>query len=346
MGGQVKMGHTTSNLQVGIVGCGLIGRKRAVALNALEGARLTWCADIDERRANDVASIPRSRAEVTSDWASLVEKSDVDVVFVSATNELLSVITEAAVRAGKHVLVEKPGAIRAEEASRLAALAESKGVFVRVGFNHRFHPALQKAMGLVSSGAVGDLMFIRGRYGHGGRVGYDREWRADPRRSGGGELIDQGVHLIDLARWFLGELTEVDGHAATYFWDMPVDDNAFLNLRTATGQTAFMHVSCTEWKNLFSFEIYGRTGKLHVEGLGGSYGVERLAFYKMLPEMGPPETTMWEYPRGDESWALEVRELLEDVRLDRPPRPGLTDAAKALGIVETIYRRSGYDHHS
>ena len=105
-------------------------------------------------------------------------------------------------------------------------------------------------------------------------LGYASEWRAQPQRSGGGELIDQGVHLIDLARWFLGEFVEVDGFAHTYFWDMPVDDNGFMLLKTATKQVAFLHVSCTEWKNTFSWELYGRDGKLQVDGLGGSYGVE------------------------------------------------------------------------
>jgi predicted dehydrogenase len=194
----------------------------------------------------------------------------------------------------------------------------------------------------VDAGAVGDLMFVRGRYGHGGRVGYDKEWRANPALSGGGELIDQGVHLIDISRWFLGDFLSVEGSAHTYFWDMPVDDNAFMLLRTGTGRTAFLHVSCTEWKNLFSLEIYGRDGKLHVEGLGGSYGVERLTFYRMLPEMGPPETTAWEYPRGDRSWAIEFAEFLEDIRAGRPPSAGLADARAALSAVQTIYEQSGY----
>jgi predicted dehydrogenase len=185
-------------------------------------------------------------------------------------------------------------------------------------------------------------MFLRGRYGHGGRKGYDREWRADPRLSGGGELIDQGVHLIDLAGWFLGDFSTVEGHAATCFWDMKVDDNAFLSLRTAAGQTAWLHASCTEWKNLFSLEIYGRDGKIAVEGLGGSYGTERLTFYRMLPAMGPPETTSWEYPGNDESWALETQAFIEDVRLGREPQPGLNEAIRTLEIVEQIYRKSGY----
>ena len=125
---------------------------------------------------------------------------------------------------------------------------------------------------------------------------------------------------------------------------MPVDDNAFLLLKTAQKQVAFLHASCTEWKNMFSFELYGREGKLQVDGLGGSYGVERLTYYKMLPEMGPPETTSWEYPMGDNSWDVEMAEFLEDIRLGRPPACGLADAAAALDVVDNIYRRSGYDH--
>ena len=183
-------------------------------------------------------------------------------------------------------------------------------------------------------------MFIRGRYGHGGRVGYDREWRADPAISGGGELLDQGVHLIDLARWFLGEFTRVEGHAGTYYWDMPVDDNGFVSLRTATNQTAWLHASCTEWKNMFSFEIYGRDGKLQIDGLGGSYGVERLSYYRMKPEMGPPETTIWEYPGEDTSWKLELSTFLESIADGVPRGPGIGDALAALEIVETIYQSS------
>jgi predicted dehydrogenase len=186
-------------------------------------------------------------------------------------------------------------------------------------------------------------MVLRGRYGHGGRVGYEQEWRADPKRSGGGELIDQGVHLIDLARWFLGEITTVDGFACTYFWPMPVDDNAFMTLRSSGGQTAFLHVSCTEWKNMFSLEIYGKEGKLQIDGLGGSYGVEKLTWYRMLPEMGPPETTVWEFPEPDRSWTIEFAEFMEDIAHGREPSASLAAARAALAVVHEIYRGSDYD---
>jgi predicted dehydrogenase len=323
-------------LRVGIVGCGVVGRKRAAML---EGATLVACADLQPDPAAALARTTETAA-VESDWRRLVARPDVDVVVVATTNDALAPIALAAVNAGKHVLVEKPAARAAAELERLMAAARRTGALVRVGFNHRYHPALLKARELVIAGAIGPLMMLRGRYGHGGRLGYEREWRAKPEISGGGELIDQGVHLIDLARWFLGDFADVRGFAATYFWDMPVDDNAFLLLRTADGRAATLHVSCTEWKNLFSLEIYGRTGKLQIDGLGGSYGLERLVLYEMKPEMGPPFATTWEYPEPDRSWAVEFAEFAEDIRLGRQPSAGLAAAHAALLIVEDIYRQS------
>jgi predicted dehydrogenase len=324
---------------VALVGCGLIGRKRA---SSIVDAQLVACADTFPERAQDVArTVPGAVA--VSRWEDAVFRADVDIVIVATTNDALAPLSLAAVDAGKHVLVEKPAARTTAELDRVIEAARRQNRHVRVGFNHRYHPAMQEARALIDSGALGPLMFIRGRYGHGGRLGYEREWRADPAKSGGGELMDQGVHLIDLASWFLGPFTEVNGVAATYFWDMPVDDNAFLTLRTAGGHTAFLHVSCTEWKNLFSLEIYGRDGKIAIDGLGGSYGVERLAHYRMLPEMGPPDTAIREYPRGDRSWALELKEFIDDIRLDREPSAGLSAARAALDVVERVYRRSGYD---
>src|SRR5262249_55544410 len=150
------------------------------------------------------------------------------VVMIATVNASLAPLALQAVQHGKHVLVEKPAAIRVKELEQLEALAQKQGALVRVGYNHRYHPACLKALEIFRTGALGPILFVRGRYGQGGRVGYDKEWRADPKLSGGGELIDQGVHLIDLAGLFLGEFTQVDGHVATYFWKMPVDDNAFL----------------------------------------------------------------------------------------------------------------------
>src|SRR5712672_630355 len=321
-----------------IVGCGLIGRRRASSLPA---GSLKQVFDVERDRALEVARIyPDCIA--ANNLEELLHSESVRAVIVSTANNALAPITLAAVRAGKHVLVEKPGAIASKELAEIESAAAVTGSLVRIGYNHRFHPAFFKIRELMRTEALGEIMFVRARYGHGGRVGYEREWRADPKLSGGGELIDQGVHLIDLARWFLGEFTRVDGFAHTYFWPMPVDDNAFLLLRTAGGQTASLHVSCTEWKNLFSFEIYGRRAKLHIEGLGGSYGIERLTFYKMLPQMGLPETTAWDFPGSAGSWRLEMEAVEQDIREKRNPNPGLAEALATLKIVETIYSQSGY----
>lgn len=319
--------------RIALIGCGRVGQKR---LQLLPPGSVTVACDLELARARALAArSPGCRATDSVD--ETLRSPEVDVVCLATVNAALAPLALQAVRQGKHVLVEKPGAVRVREIDELEAAARERGVLVRVGYNHRYHPACLKMVELVGAGVLGPMMFLRGRYGQGGRVGYEKEWRADPKQSGGGELIDQGVHLIDLAGLFLGEFTEVTGHAATYFWKMPVDDNAFLSLRTAEGKTAWLHASCTEWKNLFSLELYGRDGKLHWEGLGGSYGVERLAWYRMLPQMGPPETTIFEYPRGDESWEIEMREFFEDIRLKRMPVPGLKEARAALVVVERIY---------
>ena len=327
-------------MNVGIIGCGLIGKKRA---DALGRARLVACVDRELGRARSLAT--KSEARADTDWRSIVEDPAIDIVVIATAHDTLAEITLAAVRAGKHVLVEKPAARSASELEPVAAEVERRGAIVRVGFNHRYHRAFRKARELVDSGVLGPLMFVRARYGHGGRVGYEREWRSNAPISGGGELIDQGMHLIDLARWFLGDFARVSGTAKTYFWNQNVDDNAFLMLETAQQQVAWLHASSTEWKNTFSMEIYGRDGKLHVDGLGGSYGVERLTWYRMLPEMGPPETTSWEYPMADDSWAAELEALYADIEARRPARPGIPDALAALRVVRTIYEESGHAHH-
>ena len=321
------------SLRVALIGCGLIGQKRL--LNLPPGC-VTVACDLNLDRAKKLAA-QSPGCLATDSVAQAVSSPDVDVVMVATLNASLAPIAGQAIKAGKHVLVEKPAAVSVAEVKKMEALAKKHQVLVRVGYNHRYHPAGLKALEIFRSGALGPIMFVRGRYGQGGRVGYEKEWRADPKLSGGGELIDQGVHLIDLAGIFLGEFTTIEGHAATYFWKMPVDDNAFISLRNKSGHTAWLQVSCTEWKNLFSLEIYGQNAKLHWEGLGGSYGLERLAFYKMQPQMGPPETTIYEYPRGDESWKIEMAEFFEDIRLRRTPVPGLKEAKAALAVVEKIY---------
>lgn len=319
-----------------IIGCGLIGAKRA---RALLGTRLVCVCDQNLNAAQRLAALYPG-CEIESTWQAAVVRSDVSIVIVATTNDALTEIALEAVKHGKHVLLEKPAARSTTELKPLLEAAQHAGVTVKVGFNHRFHPGFQKARALVDEHAIGDLLYIRARYGHGGRLGYEQEWRAKREIAGGGEMLDQGVHLIDLARWFLGDFAHVDGMVSTFFWNMEVEDNGFAFLRTAQGQIAWLHASCTEWKNLFSFEIFGRDGKLQIEGLGGSYGIERLSFYRMLPQMGPPETSMWEYPGEDRSWHLEFEHFLTSIQTKQTPSGSLHDALAALDIVEQLYTKS------
>ena len=325
-------------MRFALVGCGGAGRKRAASLGG--GHSLTIVCDADPSRA---ASLAAGRggteaAEVVPDWRVAVASSGADAVLVATPHHLLAPVAAAAMRAGKPVLVEKPAARSLAEAEELGRLAERCGVVLRVGLNHRYHPAIGKARQLLAEGAIGPPMLVRGRYGHGGRPGYESEWRAVPEIAGGGELVDQGMHLIDLSRWFLGELRTSGSFTRSLFWKMPVEDNAFLFLETASGRAAWLHVSWTEWKNLFSLEVFGRQGKLEVEGLGRSYGPERLTLHRMEPEMGAPETTSWDFPDEDRSWDLELADFVESAA----GRPGagatIDDAIAAWKVVDAAYR--------
>jgi predicted dehydrogenase len=323
-------------LNIGIVGAGLIGHKRAAGLG---GHRLVACADISLERARSLA-VQYPDCVASNNPGEVIKRDDVEVVVVATTHDALAATALQAIDAGKHVLVEKPGARRAQELQPVLAAAEHRRIIAKVGFNHRFHPALQRAHAIFNADGIGTLMYIRGRYGHGGRPGYEHEWRANPQVSGGGELLDQGTHLIDLARWFAGDFSETTGYLSSYFWQMPVEDNAFVVLRTAVGQTAWLHASWTEWKNLFSFEVFGTHGKLQVDGLGGSYGTERLTHYRMLPELGPPETTIWEFPAPDRSWKIEFAHFAACIESGEHPSGDLNDAYAALNIIDELYAQN------
>lgn len=321
-------------MRLTIIGCGLIGSKRAAAAAGHEIVAV--CDPNAERRAR---LAQQTGARAIGDWREAVA-IDADAVMIATPHDQLAQIALAAVEAGRHVLVEKPAGRRPAEIAPIVAAAKQHKRIVKVGFNHRFHPAIACAKALADEGSIGPLLFIRGRYGHGGRIGYEREWRFEPEISGGGELIDQGSHLIDLSRWFLGELTLAYGNAPTYFWPGRVDDNCFLALTGEEKRMAWLHASWTEWKNLFAFEIMGRDGKLTIDGLGGSYGTERLTLHRMLPQMGPPETTIWEYPFPDRSFADEFENFVAAVEGRAQPIGDINDAYANLAIVQAVYDRA------
>jgi predicted dehydrogenase len=332
-----------AELRVGIVGAGLIGGKRAAAMAAadgLPGGKLIAVADISLERAEKLAS--QYGAHSTQNWEELVHRKDLDAVIVATSNNAIPPCAAAALRAGKHVLVEKPAGRHPDDVREQVKAAKETGRVLGVGFNHRFHPAFQKAKAIIDTGKFGPLMYIRARYGHGGRIGYDKEWRADAAIAGGGELLDQGVHLIDLCRFTGGEFDLSWGESGTYFWNMPVEDNGFMFLKSPDKKSsAFLHASCTEWKNLFDFEIFLRDAKIEIYGLGRSYGVEELRLYKMKPEMGPPDFESESFPGEDHSWQLEFNAFQKEIRGEKTHLGSIQDALKAVEIVHGVYKLSG-----
>ena len=240
-------------LRIGIVGAGRMGRIRSLSARAHPQSEVVGVVDSIVEHARSLAA--DIGCPVETDWQKLVAREDVDAIVVATPHKYLAPITAAALRAGKYVFCEKPGGRNAAEAEVVLRAAygsshptDSESRFsyqnntqLTVGFTLRHYPAIVHARELVAKGAIGELMYLRARYGHGGRPDYNLEWRGDLEMAGGGELLDQGVHLIDLSRWFLGEFEQVFGSIGTYFWGFSHDrstrnleDNAFLSLRTET----------------------------------------------------------------------------------------------------------------
>ena len=331
-----------SGLRVAIIGCGLIGAKRAGALAPED--ELLACYDLNRQAAESLSEQYGGKA-----CASLEElfATGPEVVVVATVHDRLAELAEQALRARAHVLVEKPAGVSTAQIDGLIERQHASGRLVKAGFNHRFHPGIARAAEEVHSGRHGELMHLRARYGHGGRLGYDREWRADPARSGGGELIDQGMHLLDLTHWLAGPLALHSALLRTHFWDTPVEDNAALILGNAQSRTdpwAMLHVSWTEWKNLFSLEIYCRAAKIQVDGLVRSYGPQRLTIYRMGPELGPPKVQEISYPNEDRSWELEWASFTAAIAAadERLLNGDLSDARYAWAQVEAAYAAGPY----
>lgn len=323
-------------MNVGVVGCGLIGNRRARMARA-GGDSVLLVADLDAGRARETAAA--LDCAWTNDWRALTADPRIEAVTVSTVNKSLLPVTLAALAAGKHVLCEKPLGRRAAEARQMVDAARAAGRVLKVGFNHRYHPALWRAHELAEAGTIGPLISVRAAYGHGGRPGYDQEWRADPELAGGGELLDQGVHIVDLCRWFLGEFVQVGGMVSAGYWQVaPLEDNGFALLRAANGATATLHTSWTQWKNLFRFEVFGRDGYLIVDGLGGSYGLETLTLGRRRPESGPPEEERWTFPGEDESWMKEWAEFRAAISEGRSPLGSGEDGLAAARVIDAIYQ--------
>ncbi|MBI3010376.1 MAG: Gfo/Idh/MocA family oxidoreductase, partial [Candidatus Omnitrophica bacterium] len=209
-----------------------------------------------------------------------------------------------------------------------------------VGFNHRHHPAILKAKSWLDAGKLGEPLFVRSRYGICGRPGFEKEWRADPGLASGGQLMEQGIHAVDLARLFLGDFRQVIGFVETLYWKTePLEDNGFVLLRTEKGKLASIHASLTQWRNIFSFEVFGKEGYAVIEGLGGSYGTERVCFGRREFDAPFAEETI-EFRGADSSWKSEWEEFISALKEGRQPQGNVIDGAQAMRVILAAYEAS------
>lgn len=335
-------------MRVGIIGAGLQGRRRAQALKK-SGDDLVVVSAAHLERAKLLAD--EMGCEATDKWEEVANAEDVEVVLVCTPPHLHEPMCAQAIKNGKHVLCEKPLTRTPDGAQRIVNASQAKNVKLKCGFNYRHHPSILQARRWLDSGIIGELSFIRCRHGIGGRPGYEKEWRMNPEISGGGQLMDQGMHVIDLSRWFMGEFSEVFGFVQTYFW-IPnselgtwnieprittVEDNAFALLRTTKGQVASLHVSWTQWNNLFSFELFGKDGYIVVEGLGGNYGTEQAVLGRRA-FLEPFREELIEFRGEDRSWVEEWKEFVAAIKEDREPLGNGNDGLKAVRLAYAVYR--------
>lgn len=325
-------------MNVAIIGAGLIGTKRAEVIYNLKKDKLVSVFDINTRKSEEL--VKKFGGKVVKSKNDIFQDKSIDTVIIATWNNVLAELCLEAIKNNKNVLCEKPLGINYAEAKKIYLAAKKKNVTLKAGFNHRFHGSVWKARQLVKSGAIGELMYMRAVYGHGGRKGYDLEWRRNKKFSGGGELLEKGVHLLDLFRWFMGEFKEGVAFCENMFWDRnKLEDNAFCTLRTKDGKVAQMQVSITQWKNKFNIDIFGKKGYVSVEGKGGSYGQERLVIGRRK-ELGTRPIEEEILYNRDVSWEEEWKNFRAAVAKKIDPIGNGYDGMMANKLVGGLYNSS------
>jgi len=285
------------------------------------------------------------------DYKNAIDAACPQIVFVCSPNRYSPDICVYALEKGSHVFCEKPPGRNLEDIARILEAEQAHpGLKVMFGFNHRHHPAILEAKAIVDAGRMGRLMWLRGIYGKSGGTGrdFEKSWRNDPAISGGGILLDQGIHMLDLFRFFCGDFDEIQGMLTTSYWRIPVEDNAFVLLRNGKGQMAQLHSSATLWKHTFRLELGLEGGYLTAQGLlskSGSYGREMLIIGRKPRgeegvALGNPREEIVYFDR-DLSWELQVKELIHCIQEDLPVRDSSTlDAFRVMEIIDTVYREA------
>lgn len=327
---------------IALIGAGGMASHWAEAIKKTAGIKLKAVVDVRRSRAEILASRFKN-CEAKTDWRIVIKSPHIHAVIVAVPHYLLAKISRAALLAGKHVLSEKPAALNIQELRAVLTAAKKSRRTYMVNFKHRYHDAFFTAKRLVGQGAIGAILFIRAIYGFGGRRHYEQEWRFNKRISGGGELLDQGTQMIDLARWFLGDFNEVRGLIQDLFWKRGIEDNAFVLMKNSRGQIASIHVSWTQWKWIHSFQIFGTRGYLLIDGLGKKYGgPERLTIGRRHPQFLKPPKEQLVVFEGDDIEALsrELKEFRAAMRARRQPAGNGRDMYEVLKIIQKVYKQN------
>ncbi|MBU0497849.1 MAG: Gfo/Idh/MocA family oxidoreductase [Candidatus Thermoplasmatota archaeon] len=331
----------TSIIKIGIIGYGKMGKIRKKEIEKNPQLSLVGICDqnINSNKLSDIKYY-QNYLELLND--------KIDAVFVCTPNKFTPDIVIAALKKNKHVFCEKPPGRTLEDVYRIAKVKEKhKNLILKFGFNHRYHDNIIEAKSIIDSGRYGNILWIRGIYGKSGGSDFKDIWRSKREIAGGGILLDQGIHMIDLFRLFCGDFQEVKSIVTNNPWKLDVENDAFALLRNNQGQIALLHSSSTQWKHTFSLEISLEKGYINLYGILSStrsYGQgERLVtakrqFENETPSVGnPPESVT--YYNDDKSWELEINEFATCIIENKVVQVGtLQDAIMAMELVDKIYK--------
>ena len=332
------MNDPQKKIRCGIVGYGYMGEIRRGVIERHPDLELLGICEINEASRRKIKG-----CKIFDSFEKLL-REHLDAVFVCTPNRFSPSICIESMKAGKHVFCEKPPGRDVQDIKNIIE-HENPSTKLMFGFNHRFHPGIMKAKVMVDSGRLGKVIGLRGIYGKSGGVHFPKSWRNNKTISGGGILLDQGIHMLDLFRHFCGDFESVKCFLGNSFWKFDIEDNAYVILQNKKGQSAFCHSSATFWKHTFRINIMMEEGYLIVEGLlskTGSYGREKIVVGKRQFEdetesVGNPTEEVTYFDR-DLSWDLEVEEFLNCIKENKKVTMSSSqDALKVMEMIENAY---------
>lgn len=323
-----------STLRVGIAGYGVVGERRRLHIDRRDDMRVVAVCD----RKFETSGRFDDGVAFFHDYKALLAV-ELDVLFVCLTNDVAAEVTIAGLERGLHVFCEKPpGRDLADIRRVIETERRHPGRKLKYGFNHRYHDSVRDALAIVETGEFGRVVNLRGVYGKSKIINFRSDWRTKRSIAGGGILLDQGIHMVDLMRLFAGEFTDIHSFVANDFWHHDVEDNAYALMRTAAGTVAMLHSSATEWRHRFQLDMTLERGALALRGIlsgSKSYGEETLTIsWADEPGNGDPREELRRYD-NDPSWTDEIAEFADAIRDGTAIVHGTS--AEALATMELVY---------